>query len=89
MKLIDAYDDRRNDVIRWGSDELDVALDIALAEGAAAEGQRMPRAGDEEEAGADAAAVGSREMVAEERLYLVPERLFQTCPCTTCFPHHL
>lgn len=87
--LIDAYDDRHNGVIRWDSDELDAARDIARVAGVAAEEQRMLHAEGEEEAGADAGAVGSREMLAEEKLYSVPERRSQTCLCTTCFLRHL
>lgn len=89
LTLIDASDDRHNDGIRWDSDELEVALDIALVGGGATGEQRMIHAEGEEEAGADGVVVGSREILAEERLYLVPERRFQTCLCTNCSLHHL
>lgn len=68
MTLIDAYDDRHNDAIRWGNDGPDVAPDIALVEGAVAEEQRMPHAEDEEVADADGVVVGLLEMLAEGRL---------------------
>ena len=89
MTLIDASDDRHIDGIRWDSDELEVALDIALVGGDATGEQRMPHAEDEEEAGADGVVVGSQEILAEERLYSVAERRFQTCLCTSCSLHHL
>lgn len=89
LTLIDAYDDHHNDVIRSDSGVLDAALDIALVGGVAAEEQRMLHAEDEEEAGADEGLVDSREILAEEMLYLVPEKQFQTYLCTTCFLHHL
>lgn len=89
LTLIDAYDDRHNDVIRSDSDELDAALDMAFVGGVAAEEPRTLHAEDEEEAGADEVVVGSREILVEEMLCLVPEKQFQTYLCTTCFLHHL